>query len=182
MPAYHSSYNDESEHRVVGNMSLLPFGSKIRGSAPPPADPARDDIVTEALDLFRPNSLFRNFEIKGPADRLLIYLILFIGDCLSKIVQAKSPGWSKQDASKHLATHAIDNFALPGEPTFPLKNLYAPPASRLDSDALRSYLTHARQETVVRFVERVYDTEDGKPAKWWTAFQKRKFMGMTLSS
>lgn len=52
-----------------------------------PADPNRDDIVTEALDLFRANSLFRNFEIKGPADRLLIYLILFIGDCLTKITQ-----------------------------------------------------------------------------------------------
>lgn len=43
--------------------------------------------MTESLDLFRANSLFRNFEIKGGADRLLIYLILFIGDCLTKISQ-----------------------------------------------------------------------------------------------
>ena len=48
-------------------------------------DQDRPDIITEALDLFRANSLFRNFEIKGPADRVLIYLILFIGDCLSRI-------------------------------------------------------------------------------------------------
>lgn len=42
------------------------------------------------MDLFRANSLFRNFEIKGPADRVLIYLILFIGDCLTKIAQCTS--------------------------------------------------------------------------------------------
>ena len=45
-------------------------------------DPSRPDIVDEAIDLFRANSLFRNFEIKGGADRALIYLILFISDCL----------------------------------------------------------------------------------------------------
>ncbi|KAL8276202.1 hypothetical protein RQP46_011414 [Phenoliferia psychrophenolica] len=180
MPAYHSSYCEETEHRVVGNMALLPFSSKLRGSAPPPADPTRDDIVTEALDLFRANSLFRNFEIKGPADRVLIYLILFIGDCLTRVTQAKAPGWTPNDATKHLATYAIENFTLPGEPGFPLNSLYAPPGSRLDADALRAYLTHARQETVVRFVERVYGT-DGKPSKWWTAFQRRKFMGKSLS-
>ena len=28
------------------------------------------DILDESIDLFRANSLFRNFEIKGPADRV----------------------------------------------------------------------------------------------------------------
>ena len=36
------------------------------------------DIVEEALDLFRGNVYFANFEIKGPADRLLVVLILYI--------------------------------------------------------------------------------------------------------
>lgn len=49
------------------------------------ADQNREDIITESLELFRANSLFRNFEIKGPADRVLIYLILFVGDCLTRI-------------------------------------------------------------------------------------------------
>jgi actin related protein 2/3 complex subunit 3 len=44
------------------------------------ADPEQGDIIDETLDLFRANSLFRNFEIKGPADRLLIILILYISD------------------------------------------------------------------------------------------------------
>lgn len=33
-------------------------------------DAKQVDIVDEAIDLFRANSLFRNFEIKGPADRV----------------------------------------------------------------------------------------------------------------
>ena len=49
----------------------------------PLAVPEQADIIDETLDLFRANSLFRNFEIKGPADRLLIVLILFISDCLA---------------------------------------------------------------------------------------------------
>jgi actin related protein 2/3 complex subunit 3 len=37
------------------------------------------------LSLFRANTFFRNFEIQGPADRLLIYGILWISECLGKI-------------------------------------------------------------------------------------------------
>lgn len=39
-------------------------------------------------------------------------------------------------------------------------------------EALRAYLTQARQETVARLVERVYDAQSGgRPSKWWMAFQ-----------
>lgn len=37
------------------------------------------------LSLFRANTFFRNFEIRGPADRLLIYGILFLSECLGKV-------------------------------------------------------------------------------------------------
>ncbi|KAK4050035.1 subunit of the Arp2/3 complex [Microbotryomycetes sp. JL221] len=182
MPAYHSSYNDDEGLHQIGNMTLLPIATKLRGPAPPPADSTRDDIVNEALDLFRANSLFRNFEIKGPADRVLIYLILFIGDCLTKISQARTPGWTQQEAYKQLSSYAVDNFTLPGEPGFPLNNLYQSPANRLEADSLRQYLTQARQETVIRLIERIYTPESqGKPSKWWMCFQKRKFMGKSLS-
>lgn len=53
-------------------MSLLPLRTKTRGPAPPPVDPSRPDIVDEAIDLFRANTLFRNYEIKGPADRVRV--------------------------------------------------------------------------------------------------------------
>ena len=197
-------------------------------------DSERDDIVTEALDLFRANSLFRNFEIKGPADRVLIYLILFIGDCLSRISTSQSisayfphfplptlyflPSHFLASSSYEEVQQLIGNamhserneLDRPGsdEATYLLCDgeLYSPRRTRLPSqlglcstsfssrrrcvlfcsssrnrqadelwcctDALRQYLTQARQETVLRLTERVYDAQSGgKPSKWWMCFQ-----------
>lgn len=189
------------------------------------ADPSVPDIIDESLQLFRANSLFRNFEIKTPADRALIYLILFIGDCLGRIAQgefcprrgggmlaplarrltdwlslatppstlapcrrvnnthsiarATARSWTHQEALKQLTTHSLSHFSLPGEPGFPLNQVFTPPSppSPVEKDALRSWLVQARQETVARLLERhVYSvadesTEGGrKPSKWWMAF------------
>jgi hypothetical protein len=90
------------------------------------------DIIDETLDLFRANSLFRNFEIKGPADRLLIVLILYVSDCLAKIGTAKTVP-SQIEASKLLNTLSVDNFAIPGDAMFVLNAHYAPPSSRQDA-------------------------------------------------
>ncbi|WFD42883.1 subunit of the Arp2/3 complex [Malassezia psittaci] len=178
MPAYHSTYNEEENVRQIASISILPLNTKSRGPAPAPVDASRPDIVEEAIDLFRANSLFRNFEIKGGADRLLIYLILFISDCLSRIA-ASNPTWNKNEATKHLLSHAVDNFALPGDANFPLSSLYSSPASRVDADTLRHYLQQARQELVGRLVDKIY--QDQTPSPWWLAFTKRKFMGRSLS-
>jgi len=34
MQAYHSAFNEEQDVRLIGNLALLPFKSKIRGAAP----------------------------------------------------------------------------------------------------------------------------------------------------
>ncbi|GFZ47895.1 Actin-related protein 2/3 complex subunit 3 [Saitozyma sp. JCM 24511] len=199
MPAYHSAFNGDPSVRQVGNTAVLPINTKIRGPAPIAGDPNIPDIIDESLDLFRANCLFRNFEIKGPADRLLIYLILFISDCLTKLAPSPgkpSPGY--QEATKLLSTLAVDTFALPGDAGFPLNSLYHPPASRQDADYLRSYLTQTRSELALRLCDRLYPAEqilgaDGqptgqlgpratKPSKWWMAFQKRRFMGRSLGA
>lgn len=54
------------------------------------------DPLDEVLALFRANTFFRNFEIKGPADRVLIYGILFVSDLLGKV----RPGMGRRDAEK----------------------------------------------------------------------------------
>ena len=83
---------------LKGNTALLPLRTRTRGPAytltPLPSgtsdldvDPDSEsyDPLDEVLSLFRANTFFRNFEIKGPADRLLIYGILFVSECLGKI-------------------------------------------------------------------------------------------------
>lgn len=72
------------------------------------------------LSVFRANTFFRNFEIQGPADRLLVYGILFVSECLSKI----RPNATARDAQKDVMNTALDlNFAIPGDPGFPLNQV-----------------------------------------------------------
>jgi hypothetical protein len=121
---------------MVGNFPLLPLRTKTRGPAyvlsfPSPPLPANEspdpdsesyDILDEVLALFRANTFFRNFEIQGHADRLLIYGILFISDALSKI----KPTASLRDATKDVQNLSLDtNFALPGDPGWPLNQVGA---------------------------------------------------------
>ncbi|EPS95986.1 hypothetical protein FOMPIDRAFT_1062437 [Fomitopsis schrenkii] len=179
MPAYHSAFNEDPDIRQVGNTAVLPIKTKFRGPAPL-ADYSQADIIDETLDLFRANSLFRNFEIKGPADRLLIVLILFVSDCLAKIGSARTVP-NQLEANKTLNTLSVDNFPIPGDANFPLNSHYAPAASRADSDYLRQYLIQVRQELAARLIEKLYADGTGKPSKWWMSFQKRRFMSRSVA-
>ncbi|KAI0137135.1 ARP2/3 complex ARPC3 subunit [Xylariales sp. AK1849] len=193
MPAYNSMFNaDPNPPRLIGNFPLLPLRTKTRGPAytlpfPSAALPAHEspdpdsesyDILDEVLSLFRANTFFRNFEIQGPADRLLIYGILFTSECLGKI----RPHMGVRDATKEVLNTALDlQFAIPGDPAFPLNQMYEPPRDRQDAEQLRQYLAQVRQEIASRLLARVYEEGgDGKPSKWWLSFTKRKFMGKSL--
>ncbi|CAI4217716.1 unnamed protein product [Parascedosporium putredinis] len=113
-------------------LPLLPLRTKTRGPAytlPAAALPASEspdpdsesyDILDEVLAVFRANTFFRNFEIQGPADRLLVYGIWFVSDCLTKI----KPTASVRDATKDVTNLALDlNFAIPGDPGWPLNQV-----------------------------------------------------------
>ncbi|KAK4096312.1 ARP2/3 complex, 21 kDa p21-Arc subunit [Parathielavia hyrcaniae] len=192
MPAYNSVFNAaEPAPRLVGNFPLFPLRTKVRGPVYPlpfpelplPANESPDpdsesyDILDEVLALFRANTFFRNFEIQGPADRLLVYGIWFVSDCLAKI----RPVASLRDATKDVMNLALDlNFAIPGDPAWPLNQMYEPPRDRQDAEILRQYMSQVRQELAARLLARVYDESDVKPSKWWLSFTKRKFMGKGL--
>ncbi|EGV62995.1 subunit of the Arp2/3 complex [Yamadazyma tenuis] len=175
MPAYHSTFLSESDtsNRTVGNMVLLPFKTKFRGPSYPTEQ--EYDIVEEVLDLFRANSFFKNFEIKGPADRVLIYGILFVSECLSKL--NKTVGL--KEATRILNNISLESFALPGDIGFPLSSMYLPPANKNEAELLRGYLQQLRQELSDRLLKRIYVASD-VPSKYWLAFSKRRFMNKSL--
>ncbi|KAG7665667.1 ARC18 [[Candida] subhashii] len=177
MPAYHSTFLAEeqsSANRTIGNLILLPFHTKFRGPSFPPDQ--EYDIIEEILDLFRANSFFRNFEIKGNADRLLIYGILYVNQCLSKL----NPIMNSKEAVRVLNNLSLDNFSLPGEIGFPLNTIYTGPSNKNESDLLRSYLQQFRQELADRLIKRIYENDIDGPSKYWLAFTKRRFMNTSL--
>jgi hypothetical protein len=80
---------------------------------------------------------------------------------------------------KALLNTALDQFAIPGEPGFPLNQAYEAPKDRQDAEILRQYLSQVRQELAMRLLQRLY--ADGPiPSKWWLSFTKRKFMNKSL--
>jgi len=174
MPPYHSSFNDKSD-KVVCNMAILPLKTKFKGPAvQAPAD--QEDIIDEALNFFKANVLFRNYEVKGPADRVLIYLTLYISQCVPKLANMDKGG-----AEKAVYQIAIENFSLPGDRNFALGGLVSNPANRGETDMMRQYFTQMRQELGLRLVGRLYLHGQARPDKWWMCFQKRKFLNKSLT-
>ena len=72
MPAYHSKMaGQEGDLDEACGCTILPLKTQTRGPAPIQADSEGEDIIDEVIKYFRPNSLFRNFEVKGGAARRL---------------------------------------------------------------------------------------------------------------
>lgn len=65
---YHASLSTEGCRFVCG---LPILGLNGKGTSEP-------DIVDQTLEFFRANLLFRNFQVQGPADKLLIYITMFL--------------------------------------------------------------------------------------------------------
>lgn len=175
MPVQHSVFNDYPDVRLIGNLAVLPLRTKYRG---PAFQTTEYDIIDEVVDLFRVNSFFRNFEIKGPADRTLVYGILFVNECLTQLRQ--NPTF--QQAQKTLNVLASDDFAIPGEPGFPLNSIYAAPATVHELDTLRQYLSQFRQELAERLLQHVYQLDASVPSKHWMLFSRKRFMGLSLAA
>lgn len=108
---------------------------------------------------FRANVLFRNFEVKGGADKTLIYLTLHAVQCLVKCEKIEDKNSGMNDdiitclplslnwtsiivitvAVKELRTLSTKQFAIPGEPGFPLGGLFAAPVNKAEGGRLLYY-------------------------------------------
>lgn len=133
-----------------------------------------EDIVGETLRLFKSNVLFKNFEVHGPADLLLIYLTLFTAQCLRTLVKK-----TKGEARTALNLLALQQFALPGDPNFVLGGFVTKPANEQDKRTLQQYMTQYRQELATRLLSLVYGAGQ-QPNKWWMCFAKKEFLNKSL--
>lgn len=117
MPPYHSKLSFD---RLVGNMALLPFRTKFRGpiqsyqmngSSTPANGDQQLDIIDETLFYFKSNVFYKNFKIESSSDRVLIYLTLYIIECLKKLQRLNT----KEQALAEMHNLAISRFDLPGK-------------------------------------------------------------------
>eukprot|EP00118_Oscarella_pearsei_P024691 m.306604 g.306604 ORF g.306604 m.306604 type:complete len:177 (+) comp41388_c0_seq1:57-587(+) len=173
MPAYHSSFNG-TQHRSIGNTAILPINTNFKG--PAPRGDGSNDVIDEALGYFKANVFFKNYEVKGEADRVLMYLTLYTSECLKRMTRSKT----KNDAVKEMNTLGLGNFPIPGDPRFPLNAFYTKPKDKSETELLQQYFLQLRQELGLRLAQRVF--EEDRPSKWWMCFAKRKFMDKSLSA
>jgi actin related protein 2/3 complex subunit 3 len=156
---------------------MLPIKTSQRGPAPPYNESMGTDIIDETMASFRANVLFKNYEVLGASDRTLIYLTLFVQQCLTKVGQSDCK--DKKMAKASLYQLAIKGFSIPGESGFCLGGMFPAPDSRDESDAFKAYFKQCRVEISERVLD-VFYTESGEPNKWWKCFQKKKFMGKEM--
>ncbi|OMO73185.1 ARP2/3 complex, 21kDa subunit (p21-Arc) [Corchorus capsularis] len=171
---YHSSFVDEEGISKACGCPLLPLKSHIKGPAPV-SDQDRTDIVDEAITFFRANVFFRNFDIKSPADKLLIYLTFYINIALKRLEGCRTLA----EGTKAIINLGLEKVPVPGESGFPFPGLFALPQSQKEAELLRNYLKQIREETSGRLLSVAY-RPNGTPNKWWLAFAKRKFMNIIV--
>ena len=121
---YHSSLNELPDVQQVCGCSMLPIVTTTRGPAPL-APEGQEDIIDEVLGFFKANVLFKHFEVKGGADRVLIYLTLYITQCLQRLEKCPTP----QEGIKALTAMACESFKIPGDVGFALGSFFPPPAT-----------------------------------------------------
>ena len=109
MPAYHSSFGSGQER--LGNMALLAIKTSHRGPAACLPASQEADIIDEALYYFKANVFFRTYEIKSESDRVLIYLTLYITECLKKLQKCSN----KNQGLQEMYSLAIARFDIPGK-------------------------------------------------------------------
>ena len=112
---YHSSMNDVEVQQVCG-CSMLPIKTGTRGPAPLLAESSEQpDIIDEVLGFFKANVLFKQYEVKGGADRLLIYLTLYITQCLQRL--EKCPTSVEGIKALHAAESTLTDWDAAHGPT-----------------------------------------------------------------
>lgn len=105
---YHSKIAAQSS---IGNVAMLPFRTKFRGPITNyPESDTEMDIIDETLYYFRPNVFFKSFEIQSNSDRVLIYLTLYIIECLKRLQRLNT----REQALADMHALAISRFDLPG--------------------------------------------------------------------
>lgn len=89
----------------------------------------KTDIVDEAITFFRANVFFRNFDVKSPADKLLIYLTFYINVALKRLEGCRTLA----EGTKAIINLGLENVPVPGESGFPFPGLFVLPQSQKEA-------------------------------------------------
>jgi actin related protein 2/3 complex subunit 3 len=178
MPSYHSVFNPNSYSSACG-FPLVDFKvNKIPDLDPTKLkQPLKEmdlDIIDESLIYFRANILFKNYPIKGDADKILVYASVFISKCLEVAYNQDI------DKGKALMKSLVDDCEWsPNYKAHFLNTIVSVKANEIND--LQAYLKTIRKEIVLRLMYILYDSDyKTLDLKYWLGFAKKKFMGYDM--
>lgn len=166
MKPYHSQQltriKNPADLTVVCGVPILPLilGSVTTGPCTILPTSEFRDIVAEALELFRLNSLQKQlFEPQSSADLVLQYLTEWISHCLKLAVQAQPKTCAELETLLVSAASQAEQ-SLPPQLT--------PASSERERKICHAYLAQLRTETARRLSGKAWD---GKGvSKWWAQY------------
>ena len=84
--AANSSFNSKTAKTTCG-IALAGIKTKFKGPSPPAIED-KDDIIDEAMKLYRFNINMKSFSIQGTADKTLVYLMVYMNHVLQELAKA----------------------------------------------------------------------------------------------
>ena len=161
---------------TLSGIAFAPIKTKFAGPAQVLPESQEDDIVDEAIGYFRAQCLFKNFEVKGPADKLMIYITVYIQKCLEVIQKDQD----QKKAEKNIFTLSIAEVPSPSDTKFFMKDLVK--ANPKEDGKLQQYLKQIKQEVSKRLLNILFNPEWGTlDLKFWLAYSKKKFLNRAFS-
>jgi actin related protein 2/3 complex subunit 3 len=182
---YHSQWNGYEKEEVCGcgvydvrfckDALQAGAGTGPAGRMMKPAEGEEEqtDILDETLYYFKAHMLFRTYNIKGPGDRTLLYMTLFVQQCLKRIV-----GMNKNKAKQEMLNLGTEGFDNPGSQGFVFGSFFPAPESAEEKEKWIAYFRQLRIEMAFRVVAKVFEhpEEDGTGNKFWMTFTKGNLM------
>ena len=172
LETYHSSFNSAGGDLALG-IPLLPLNAARTTTDVTSTE--GQDIVDEAIRLFRANVLFKNYKIEGPADRLIVFLTVFIQKCLQEMQR-----FPQKERAEQVVQLIVNDGVDPMSNTFFMRRLGLLPDGKSPAETAkcRDMLKKCMDLCAKRLLSMLYASEAGEmDRKFWLAFGKKTFLG-----
>ncbi|KRX06319.1 ARP2/3 complex, 21kDa subunit (p21-Arc) [Pseudocohnilembus persalinus] len=171
--ATHSKFNDPNNQAC--GLVIAPIKTNFKGPGQQVLDDSVQDIIDEAISAYRPNILFKNFDIKGNGDTFLIYMMVWITHVLNKIQNAQDPKSAEQIVNEICK----DPVPKPNDAGYFMRGLLKDPKSATELEKYQLYIKQSRQELAHRLIDIIYtDGKQSFESKFWFGLAKKNFMNL----
>ena len=181
----------EADSKIIGGCGVYPIKITNSLNVPGPApriaedsDEAEDpDILDEVLYYFKARMMMASFPIEGPADRLTLYLTLYIQQMIKRLCPTVQGGpVLMEDAMRILNELATEEKIIGiGDSKFPFTSSF-PTMTGEQRAQWDSYILQLRVELAQRVFDKVYafpevnEKKQKTGNKFWLVFGKQKFL------